>query len=61
VGRALDELGVTLIFAGSPQAKGRIERLWRTFQDWLVSELRLAKAKPHLCRTADAARRRPYN
>ena len=36
VGRALDELGVTLIFAGSPQAKGRIERLWGTFQDRLV-------------------------
>jgi transposase len=45
VGRALDELGVTLIFAGSPQAKGRIERLWGTFQDRLVSELRLAKVK----------------
>jgi transposase len=45
VGRALDELGITLIFAGSPQAKGRIERLWGTFQDRLVSELRLAKAK----------------
>jgi hypothetical protein len=45
VGRALDELGATLIFAGSPQAKGRIERLWGTFQDRLVSELRLAKAK----------------
>jgi len=44
VGRALDELGVTLILAGSPQAKGRIERLWGTFQDRLVSELRLAKA-----------------
>jgi transposase len=45
VGRALDELGVTLILAHSPQAKGRIERLWNTFQDRLVSELRLAKAK----------------
>ena len=45
VGRALDELGVTLILAGSPQAKGRIERLWGFFQDRLVSELRLAKAK----------------
>lgn len=45
VGRALDELGVTLIFAGSPQAKGRIERLWGTFQDRLVSELRGAGAK----------------
>jgi hypothetical protein len=45
VGRALDQLGIVLILAGSPQAKGRIERLWGTFQDRLVSELRLAKAK----------------
>jgi transposase len=45
VGRGLEELGVTLILAGSPQAKGRIERLWGTFQDRLVSELRLAGAK----------------
>jgi len=45
VGRALGELGVTLIPAGSPQAKGRIERLWGTFQDRLVSELRLVGAK----------------
>jgi len=45
VGRGLQELGVTLILAHSPQAKGRIERLWNTFQDRLVSELRLAKAK----------------
>jgi hypothetical protein len=45
VGRALDELGITLILAGSPQAKGRIERLWGTFQDRLVSELRLTRAK----------------
>ena len=45
MGRALEEVGVTLILAGSPQAKGRIERLWGTFQDRLVSELRLAKAK----------------
>jgi hypothetical protein len=29
VGRALDELGITLIPAGSPQTKGRVERLWR--------------------------------
>ena len=36
---------MTLIPAGSPQAKGRIERLWGTFQDRLVSELRLANAK----------------
>jgi len=45
VGRGLEELGVTLILAHCPQAKGRIERLWNTFQDPLVSELRLAKAK----------------
>jgi transposase len=44
VGRALQELGVEIIVARSPQAKGRIERLWRTFQDRLVSELRLAQA-----------------
>jgi hypothetical protein len=45
VGRALEELGITLIPAGSPQAKGRIERLWGNFQDRLVSELRLCGAK----------------
>jgi hypothetical protein len=43
-GRLLEELGVQLILALSPQAKGRIERLWGTFQDRLVSELRLAGA-----------------
>ena len=36
---------MTLILANSPQAKGRIERLWGTFQDRLVSELRRAQAK----------------
>jgi hypothetical protein len=44
-GRLLDELGVSLILARSPQAKGRVERLWGTFQDRLVSELRLANAR----------------
>jgi transposase len=44
VGRALQELGIEIIVARSPQAKGRIERLWRTFQDRLVSELRLTQA-----------------
>lgn len=44
-GRALNELGVTQILALSPEAKGRIERLWRTFQDRLVIELRIAGAK----------------
>jgi hypothetical protein len=43
-GRLMEELGITSIPALSPQAKGRIERLWGTFQDRLVSELRLAKA-----------------
>ena len=40
----MEELGITSIPANSPQAKGRIERLWGTFQDRLVSELRLAGA-----------------
>lgn len=39
--RALAELGINLIVAGSPQAKGRVERLFGTFQDRLISELRL--------------------
>src|SRR6266853_383624 len=43
-GRALQQLGITYIAAQSPQAKGRIERLWGTFQDRLTSELRLAGA-----------------
>jgi transposase len=43
-GRALAQLGITYIAANSPQAKGRIERLWGTFQDRLTSELRLAGA-----------------
>jgi len=41
-GRALAELGITAIAAHSPQAKGRVERLWGTLQDRLVQELRLA-------------------
>ncbi len=41
VGWVLKELNVTWIGARSPQAKGRIERLWRTFQDRLYQELRL--------------------
>jgi len=44
LGRALEELGIQQISAYSPQAKGRIERAWRTCQDRLVSELRLARA-----------------
>ena len=42
--RAMDELGIQLIFALSPQAKGRVERTAETFQDRLVTELRLAGA-----------------
>lgn len=44
VGRALEALGVTLITAHSPQAKGRVERCWRTLQDRLVKALRRAGA-----------------
>jgi len=40
-GRAMKELGVELILAKSPQAKGRVERKHRDFQDRLVKELRL--------------------
>jgi len=43
-GRALRELGIQAVFAQSPQAKGRVERLAGTFQDRLVAELRLAGA-----------------
>ena len=42
LGRAFAELGIGSIAARSPQAKGRIERLWGTLQDRLVPELRLA-------------------
>ena len=42
--RAMGELGIEQIFARSPQAKGRVERMAGTFQDRLVSELRLAGA-----------------
>lgn len=44
-GRAMQELGVQLIKAWSPQAKGRIERHWGFSQDRLVVELRLAGAQ----------------
>lgn len=39
-GRMLDSLGVELIYANSPQAKGRVERVNRTLQDRLIKELR---------------------
>lgn len=40
-GRALKLLGIDAIFAGTPQAKGRVERVNRTLQDRLIKELRL--------------------
>jgi len=50
VGRALAALQIKAIYALSPQAKGRVERLWGTLQDRLVSELRLHRA----CSVAEA-------
>lgn len=41
-GRMLEELGIRYQAAHSPEAKGRIERLWRTLQDRLAAELALA-------------------
>ena len=43
-GRAMEELGIQLIFALSPQPEGRVERTAGTFQDRLTTELRLAGA-----------------
>lgn len=45
IARALKEVGVTLILALSPQAKGRVERLFETLQDRLIKELALAEVK----------------
>lgn len=39
--RACEELGIEIIFASSPQGKGRIERAFDTLQDRLIPELRL--------------------
>ncbi|MBN2980011.1 ISNCY family transposase [Cohnella algarum] len=44
-GKAMAELHIEHIKAITPQAKGRVERLWQTFQDRLVIELRLLGAK----------------
>jgi transposase len=49
-GQVLQDLGIGYIAAHSPQAKGRVERLWETLQDRLVAELRL-----HQIRTVAAA------
>ena len=43
--RALEELDITIISANSPQAKGRVERLFGFFQDRLIKEMRLAGIK----------------
>ena len=42
-GRACQQLGIELIYANSPQAKGRVERVFETLQDRLTKELRLSK------------------
>src|SRR3989338_4028686 len=42
-GRAMDELSIELIFANSPEAKGRVELMFETLQDRLVKELRLER------------------
>ena len=44
-GKSMDELGIKIIKAYSPQAKGRIERVWGTFQDRLIAEMRLEGIK----------------
>lgn len=51
-GRILSDFGIEAIFANSPQAKGRVERLFDTLQDRLVKELRLAEIN-----TVEAANR----
>lgn len=43
--RAMQDLGIKLITAHSPQAKGRVERLFQTLQDRLIKEMRLADIK----------------
>jgi len=43
-GRLLEELNINSIRSRSPQSRGRIERLWGSFQDRLISEMRLAGA-----------------
>jgi hypothetical protein len=45
IGRALSDLGSNVILANSPQAKGKIERLWDTLQDRLIAELSFYKIK----------------
>ena len=59
LGRALEALGIERIDALSPQAKGRVERLWGTAQDRLTSELRLANASTAAEANLVLARYRP--
>lgn len=44
-GRIVEELGIDMFPANSPQAKGRIERLWETLQSRLVTEFRIHNIK----------------
>ena len=46
VGWALEKLGIEPLYAISPQAKGRIERLFGTLQDRLIAELQKAGITP---------------
>jgi transposase len=59
VGQALQALEIEGIYALSPQAKGRVERLWGTLQDRLVSELRLVGARTVEQANTGLARYRP--
>src|SRR5438034_1490255 len=61
VGQALEALAIAAIYALSPQAKGRVERLWGTLQDRLVSELRLAGARTSAEANAVLERYRPVH
>jgi hypothetical protein len=61
VGQALAALEIEAIYALSPQAKGRVERLWGTLQDRLVSELRLARARTIADANAVLERYRPVH
>ncbi len=45
--RAVEELGIHVIFANSPEAKGRIERLWNTLQDRLIPEMRIRNIRSY--------------
>jgi hypothetical protein len=45
VARAIEEIGSHIIFAHSPEAKGRIERLFKTLQDRLIPEMRINKIR----------------